>query len=260
MREEIEKALEARLTVLGAERVLDVGGGRERSVHATHVIDIHSFEEARAMWGKYFDARSISMQNWVSQDICGDRPFPFPDKFFDFAICCGTLEDIRDPVRVCREMSRVAKAGYVETPSPLMELTRGVDPRGRAYVGYCHHRWLVDVEEGGLIFLFKPHFLIKSRRFHLPPRFALRLRREGRDVTALFWEGELRAREKMNLIREEMEADIERRVRSVRGDTFAMKYGRFQQRVWEAGTRLADRLRVRGALRPVIGWIRNWCG
>ena len=51
------------------------------------------------------------------------EPWPFADDFFDFAVCTFTLEDVRDPIRVCEEMSRVAKAGYVEVPSLLDELS-----------------------------------------------------------------------------------------------------------------------------------------
>ena len=43
------------------------------------------------------------------------------DGFFDFAICSHTLEDVCDPVWVCEELARVAKAGYIEVPSRLEE-------------------------------------------------------------------------------------------------------------------------------------------
>jgi hypothetical protein len=37
-------------------------------------------------------------------------------KILDVAICRHTLEDIANPVFLCRELSRVSRAGYVETP------------------------------------------------------------------------------------------------------------------------------------------------
>lgn len=256
MRPEAEREIELRLH--GAKRVLDVGGARELSRYATHVIDILSCEVARAAWGRYFVERPIPLENWVVHDICEARPFPFPDKCFDFAICSHTLEDVRDPIRVCAELSRVAKRGYVEAPSPLLELTRGVDPAGRCWVGYYHHRWLVEVEDGELVFLFKPHFLYASRRFHFPQRYMVRWQREGKAYTQLFWEGELRAREKVIVVREEMEQEIEQIVHSVRGDTLAMKYARFRRWLWVVRAQCADRLQIRDTLRPLVGRIRRW--
>ena len=185
MREEAVEEIERRLGV-GVKRVLDVGGARQLSRHATHVIDVLPYQIAHAAWGRDCVERPIQSENWVVSDICDRKPFPFPDKFFDFAISSHVLEDIRDPIHVCSEVSRVTKAGYVETPSPLVELTRGVDPGGRSWVGYYHHRWLVDVEDGGLVFLFKPHFLCSSRRFHFQQEYLARWHRERKPYTVLF--------------------------------------------------------------------------
>ena len=71
---------------------------------------------------------------WVTRDMCDPEPWPFADDVFDFAICTFTLEDIRDPVRVCAEMSRVARAGYIEVPSLLDELSHR-NPEARAAPG-----------------------------------------------------------------------------------------------------------------------------
>jgi ubiquinone/menaquinone biosynthesis C-methylase UbiE len=68
--------------------------------------------------------------------VCTDR-LPFEDKSVDFLICSHTLEDLRDPIRVCREINRVAKAGYIEVPSRAMETIFGLEHRG--YPGYYHH-------------------------------------------------------------------------------------------------------------------------
>ncbi len=108
------------------------------------------------------------------------------------------------------------------------------------------------------MFLFKPDFLHESRRFYFPPRYVNRWRRDGRAYTSLFWEGEVRAREKVIVAREEMEKEIERIVRSVRGDTLVMKYARLRHRTWEIGVRCADQLAVRDALRAFIERIRVW--
>ena len=81
-------------------------------------------------------------ETWVERDICDREPWPFADDQFDFAVCSHTLEDVRDPVFVCAELNRVARAGYLEVPSRLEEQSWGVIG---PYVGWSHHRWLVDV-------------------------------------------------------------------------------------------------------------------
>src|SRR5918994_587245 len=85
----------------------------------------------------------FSTQTWVQRDVCDRKPWPWPEDHFDFANCSHTLEDLRDPVWVCSELSRVAKAGYVEVPSRLEEQAWGVIGD---HVGWSHHRWLVDIE------------------------------------------------------------------------------------------------------------------
>ena len=73
-------------------------------------------------------AGHFTAATWIRQDICGGR-WPFDDHFFDFAICSHTLEDVRDPLHVCAELMRVAKAGYIEVPSRVKETCLG------------HERW-----------------------------------------------------------------------------------------------------------------------
>ena len=109
MRVQADKAVELRLN--GAKRILDVGGAGNVSRHATHVIDRLSYEWWQAWPQKVTTA--ILPENWIVHDICASHPFPFPDKYFDFVICSHTLEDLRDPIRVCEEMSRVGKAYFV---------------------------------------------------------------------------------------------------------------------------------------------------
>jgi hypothetical protein len=52
-------------------------------------------------------------------------------------------------------MSRVAKAGYIETPSPISEMCRGVDAGSPEWRGYIHHRYFVWNDKGTLRFMTK---------------------------------------------------------------------------------------------------------
>ncbi|HEV8461323.1 MAG TPA: methyltransferase domain-containing protein [Gaiellaceae bacterium] len=141
--------------------VLDVGGWASSDPRADWVIDIGPWE-TRGYYQELglstsTDSERVTEDTWVVRDISDPEPWPFDDDTFDYVICSHTLEDIRDPVRVCRELSRVAKAGYIETPNAAIEVTRGVESPW--WCGWHHHRWLVRERDGGLTFLFKPHHI-----------------------------------------------------------------------------------------------------
>lgn len=179
-------------------RVLDVGGGASPFPRADHVIDALAFEEAgagsdgsvhRSLGGPV----RYSKATWTRWDLCERRAWPFADKSFDFAVCSHLLEDVRDPLWVCSEISRVARAGYIEAPSRVEEQSRGVEHPG--YAGYLHHRWLITVVDGELQFRHKPHALHAindavvtdlSPGSRINPRHA---------VLWMEWEGSLAARE-----------------------------------------------------------------
>ncbi len=109
---------------------------------------------------------------------------------FDFVVCSHTLEDIRDPIRACKEIMRIGKAGYIETPSRLSESVRGTD----GTVGATHHRWLVTTAGNRLEFRHKPHHLHSSASYFVPESYLLAQPPEAR-ITYLFWEGSFEAEE-----------------------------------------------------------------
>lgn len=197
-------------------RVLDVGGWAAPLNRADWVIDLMPYESrgALAPGGVGPEPARFDRSRWVQADICSRDPWPFHDEFFDFAACTFTLEDIRDPVGVCREMSRVARAGYIEVPSLLDELSwRVPEPSGGPWVGHRHHRWLCTVQEGELVFLSKFHSLHSDPRLRIRRRDARRLSERER-VLSLFWEGSIRARERAcidSYPEDELQAAIERR-------------------------------------------------
>jgi ubiquinone/menaquinone biosynthesis C-methylase UbiE len=85
------------------------------------------------------------------------QKLPYADKEFDFIYCRHVLEDLYNPFLLVEEMSRVGKAGYIETPSPAAELCKNIDC-GDSYVpwrGYHHHNSFVWEHEGTLCFVKK---------------------------------------------------------------------------------------------------------
>ena len=185
--------------------VLDVGGWAKPFPRADWVLDLMPYE-TRGLYGELEpEAERFSADTWVELDMCERTPWPFADGQFHFAVCSQTLEDIRDPIWVCGELMRVARAGYIEVPSRLEEQSYGVHG---PWVGWSHHRWLVDTGPGKITFVAKPHLLAGRQEFHFPEGFAAALTDEER-VQMLFWEGSFEYGERIFLEAEELDAYLE---------------------------------------------------
>jgi hypothetical protein len=99
-----------------------------------------------------------NVKQLIKLDVATE-PLPFADKEFDFVVARHVLEDMYNPFPLCGEMSRVAKAGYIETPSPIAELGRGVDGGSPPFRGYHHHRFMAWVFGTELRFISKYPFV-----------------------------------------------------------------------------------------------------
>ena len=182
--------------------VLDVGGWGSPFPRADWVLDLMPYE-TRGLYGVPDPgSERFTPETWIQRDICAREPFPFADRAIDFAICSHTLEDVRDPVWVCAELNRVAKAGYIEVPSRLEEQSYGVHG---PWVGWSHHRWLVDVRPGSIEFVSKPGVLQGRRECRFPSGFANSLRPEER-IQTLFWECGFEFAERIMMTPEELDA------------------------------------------------------
>lgn len=178
--------------------VLDVGGWNDPFARADWIVDLMPYETRTRTDG---DSERFDASRWIQIDICDRDPWPFSDDQFDFAVCSHTLEDVRDPVWVCSELDRVAKAGYIEVPSRLEEQTWGVNGE---WVGWSHHHWLVDLGSGTAQFTLKPHFL--HARDDLQIAFeTLTALPPGKRVSSTFWEGGLSSAERIFYTAEELE-------------------------------------------------------
>jgi hypothetical protein len=229
--------------------VVDIGGGAQPFNRANYIIDLMPYE-TRGVFGKIGPEQEyFTRETWLQVDICS-QPLPFADKSIDYVVCSHTLEDIRDPIRVCREMNRVARRGYIEVPSRRMESIRGLERRG--YAGYNHHRWLVEIADQEITFLFKTALLSSSWRYTFPRSYVRRLTPEDR-VAWLFWEGSFAFREVIQLSEAKIAAELDafvRRHRPYPAWRYALEHLRpdVRRRVKRALTRtrrfrpLADRL------------------
>jgi SAM-dependent methyltransferase len=117
-------------------RVLDVGSGHQPHRRANVLLEkypegtIHRTTQQIAIpQGKEF--------------IVGDAlAMPFHDKSFDCIIASHIAEHVDDPVQFCRELSRVGKGGYIETPGPLTEYLMPT----------ASHQWIVTKRRNKLFF------------------------------------------------------------------------------------------------------------
>lgn len=190
----LTKSVERILALLDDEsRVLDVGGWAKPFRRADVVLDRMPYETRGQLGFDGPEPERFSRGSWVERDMCAREPWPFSDKEFDFAVCSHTLEDVRDPVWVCSELVRVARAGYIETPSRLEEQSFGFQG---PWVGYGHHHWLVDLTSDGIEFSLKHHVMHGRESDHFPAGFRDRLS-EAERMSYFFWTEEFAYRERI---------------------------------------------------------------
>ncbi len=177
-----------RTALSGDDEVLQIGGAASPFGRADWVLDARPYDERGVAEGR----ERFASRTWLVRDVCARGPWPFEDDRFAFAVCT-TLAGVRDPVGVCAELSRVARAGYVEVPAIEAELSSGsgrwlCDPTPSLALGGARH-----VE---LVFVHKSVAVATDPRVKVPPRWHGRLTAAER-VHALFWEDRIPARERL---------------------------------------------------------------
>lgn len=177
---EAERRVIKRILELGAKTILDIGPGR------------YPFREATDFAGRKADGHPCPTKPFHELDLNSD-PLPYADKSVDFVFCRHVLEDLDNPEHLLREINRVAKAGYIETPSPIAECCRGVeaDNPNSAHRGYAHHRSVVW-SAGDVLHLAPKVPAIESLQFDDKALVEELNQGPARWNTQHFWEGELK--------------------------------------------------------------------
>ena len=185
---------------LSYARVLDVGGSSHPLNAATHMLDIVPYAARGAPLDPATPPR-FSEASWTVADACV-APWPFPDGFFEWSFCSHILEDVRDPIAVVKELKRVSRAGYIETPARLREIfakARFATVRRwlghGAEIGFYHHRWFVERSGSHLLFTAKTAELARDRRYYITRGEIGRKLMQAESGLCLWWEGELSAEE-----------------------------------------------------------------
>ena len=128
------------IPVDGRALVLDVGSGDKPHWRADVLLDHYAGDEHG---GQRSGAAAARVDRPLFDADAADMPFA--DKIFDFVICSHVLEHVVHPGRVISELTRVAKAGYIEVPSAA----------SAKIVDFPSHLWWVTLEDGVLVFTAK---------------------------------------------------------------------------------------------------------
>ena len=160
----------------------------------TLVVEIGPGERPFSKANEFVDMGVIpsSVQARHAIDI-NRQSLPYADKQVDFLYCRHTLEDIYNPYFAIQEISRVAKAGYLETPFPIIECCRGADGFGKhPWRGYNHHRNMLWMKDGKLM-IYPKRCLIEHLPFGLADDQIVTLLNQGPHFwnTDCFWDGSI---------------------------------------------------------------------
>lgn len=127
------KLRKLRLGIQPGDLVLDVGSGNNPHFRADVLCDRYVADDTQREGRLYLD------RPMAAGDV---HNLPFKDGAFDYVICSHLLEHVDNPDRAVQELTRVARRGYVETPSEFGEKLEGAQ----------FHRWFVRLENGVLVF------------------------------------------------------------------------------------------------------------
>lgn len=120
------------------DRVLEVGSGHNPHPRANVIVDKYLDDNTHRSGG----LKILGKQQFVHAD--GER-LPFRAREFDYVICSHVLEHVNDPHVFLQEQFRVARKGYIETPSLLGEYLH--PKRSHKWVLLEIHDQLVLVEK-----------------------------------------------------------------------------------------------------------------
>jgi len=115
------------LHIKKTDRVLEVGGGHRPHPRANVVVDKYTDNN----FHRNSDIKVLRNQTFLEAD---GESLPFKNKEFDYVICSHVLEHVENPEKFLAEQFRVAKSGYIETPSLLGEMLYARES----------HKWIIQ--------------------------------------------------------------------------------------------------------------------
>lgn len=121
------------------DKVLDIGSGGYPFPQATHLADYYEGDTTHRTEKLVTDVRPFT--------CCDIENTPFADKEFDFVYCSHLLEHVSDPKKACKEIMRIGKRGYIETPTRMSDILFNFISLAN------HHKWHTHVLGNTLIFM-----------------------------------------------------------------------------------------------------------
>lgn len=169
--------------------VVDIGAGMSRLPRANFAVDLMTFDESRKFALRCQGEDRCTRENWIVSDVCDPFSF-FHDKQFEYSFCSQTIEDVRDPIGIVRELNRISRRGFISTIHWTYELGAQFGRQWGAptdeFVGYHHHRWVICVNNGVVEFVWKPPYV----QWGLEDRVPIK-----EQMIHILWEEDIQARE-----------------------------------------------------------------
>ena len=134
------------LSVKRKDKVLEVGGGHNPHPRSNIIVDKY----IDSNYHRQSDIKVLKNQQFLQAD--GEN-LPFKDNEFDYVICNQVLEHAENPIAFLEEQMRVAKRGYIETPSLI----------GEYLFPKKSHRWLILELNNKLVLVEKEKFWFKTK-------------------------------------------------------------------------------------------------
>jgi SAM-dependent methyltransferase len=135
-------------------RVLEIGSGGRPHSRSTILTDRYLADTSQR------EGR-ILVRDHRPVVLADAQALPFRDKAFDYCICMHVLEHVAHPATMLAEMQRVARAGYIETPTELFDWLFAVPPYTTI------HKWYVNRFDDELVLTPKTAEIAQHRFAHL---------------------------------------------------------------------------------------------
>jgi ubiquinone/menaquinone biosynthesis C-methylase UbiE len=119
------------------EKVLDIGSGPTPFPYATILCE--------RFLGETVHRKGEIVRNNLPMLQADIYALPFSEKSIDFIYCAHVLEHLDNPELACKEIIRVGKRGYLETPNYMKDVLF-------SWAGLMNHRWHTVAVENTLFF------------------------------------------------------------------------------------------------------------